>query len=144
MALMLVLVGAAAAPTAAGDDHQCWINVEDPTNPMWSDACTEPPDLEREPGNVPAVTVIFGTEYAFQQIDDAANICDTPAPCNEMLEASLSSDAHVSEDVHESLELSADLTVAGNDAEAGTSPEGCSGDAIVISLTRLCEKVPNP
>lgn len=144
MAAMLVLLGVATAPSAAADDHQCTISLQDPTNPEWTDSCTKPPDLEQESGHVPSITLILGAHETVSEVDDVANICATPVPCEDLFQAAVSSDAHASEDAYGSLEVSSELTAASHDLEAGASGDGCWGEALGFSLTRTCEKVPHP
>lgn len=137
MAGMLVLVAAAAAPSAVADSHQCTISLADPTNPEWSDSCTAPPSIERTPHHAPTITVIVDTETTVGTVDDATGVCDAPASCEDLFAANLTGDSELAEDADgadEALNVSTELVAAGHEAEAEASPSGCSGQALWLSV----------
>lgn len=144
MAGMLVLVAAAAVPSAAADSHQCTISLADPTHPEWSDSCTAPPSIERTPHHVPTIMVILDTEATVGAVDDATGFCDAPASCEDLFAANLTGDPALAEDADradEALTVSTELVAAGNEAEAEASPSGCSGQALWFNVD--CEH-PDP
>lgn len=131
--------GAASFPTTQNGD--CTISLADPTNPSWSDDCTEPPDLEDIGNATRSQRLIVSASPVADALQDETDLCSTDVPCDELLGANVSAVVDA-EETDSPLEVSASFVVAGEEAEASVDGDGCEVSTPVSDLVQdPCETV---
>lgn len=145
VAVTILVVTMAAPPSAASfpatQNGDCTISLADPTDPSWSDDCTEPPDLEDIGNATRSQRLIVSASPVADALRDETDVCSMDVPCENLLGADVSAVVDT-EETDSPLEVSASFVVAGEEVEASADGDGCEISTPWTELVQdLCETV---